>query len=244
MTAAHTKPVKYVALVGVLVLAGCSHSPTSPTPTIAIEAPPIAPTVTPTVSTPSPNDGLTRDPRFSLAFYRLFALDGYDTHGVLRPLHRRTEAPIIYLMTIDQQARAIDAQLLERAASIMIAGMTEWRLPFGIAGVERGTENIGRSNQITVTWNSDSNAPACGATSGDNQTITLYFRRQECLCAGNLRARTIKHELGHALGFTHTGDSQDLMSGLQDTRCDQAPSDREVFHAAVAYQRPIGSLDP
>jgi predicted Zn-dependent protease len=56
-----------------------------------------------------------------------------------------------------------------------------------------------------------------------------------------IRPRTVKHELGHAFGYWHTGNAQDLMSGLAVSECDREPSAREVYHATVAYQTPIGT---
>jgi predicted Zn-dependent protease len=54
---------------------------------------------------------------------------------------------------------------------------------------------------------------------------------------------TVKHELGHAMGFYHTDQPTDLMYA-QYTGCDKEPSEREQFHARVTYTQPNGSRDP
>jgi hypothetical protein len=59
-----------------------------------------------------------------------------------------------------------------------------------------------------------------------------------------MRPRTVRHELGHALGYWHTGDGGDLMSGLGVNECDRLPSAREQEYARYVYSRPIGNTDP
>jgi hypothetical protein len=49
--------------------------------------------------------------------------------------------------------------------------------------------------------------------------------------------RLIRHELGHAMGYYHTGDPGDVMYGRAISRaaCDALPSDRERRHAKYAH---------
>ena len=49
--------------------------------------------------------------------------------------------------------------------------------------------------------------------------------------------------MGHALGFFHTSSTDDLMFNTVRV-CDGAVSSRERLHAAIAYSRPIGNVDP
>jgi len=50
--------------------------------------------------------------------------------------------------------------------------------------------------------------------------------------------------MGHAMGFWHTGNADDLMSGLGVSECEHLPSARERYHAAIAYSRPVDNRDP
>ena len=88
--------------------------------------------------------------------------------------------------------------------------------------------------------------PNCGlsdvATSGG--VITFASKRAVCPCGGYTIAPTlVRHELGHAMGFYHTDGGSDLMRATYSA-CDAPPSARERYHAAIAYQRPVGNVDP
>jgi hypothetical protein len=252
-TGAHYVAVKRTALLAIVLLASCSKSPTAPTsPPIVVVQPPAVvvtpPIVTPppVVTTPPPNP-LLSDPRFSLSFYRQFALDGYESQ-TLRLLRRQREAPRIYLRTIHDVTRApIDALSLSQTAAALINTAASLTGVFGLAGLEQGTAtHDGEPGWITVHFADDPERKFCGRGDIGGFWLELYTNTSGCRCAGGpvVRPRTVKHELGHVLGFYHTGNADDLMSGLPDGRCDQSPSEREIFHAKVAYGQAIGSLDP
>lgn len=182
---------------------------------------------------------------FDAAFYGRFV---FDTANGVTILRRQSQAPHIYLRTVDNAGAAIDAATLDTtaAAIINVAGLfTGGR--FGIAGLERGTDTRrGQAGWITVEWAPNEDPNRCGTASpGSGQWILLYYKNRMCGCGNSaIRPTTVKHEIGHAMGFYHTYDAADLMSGVPESQCDRNPSTREIAHAAIAYSRPINTAMP
>jgi hypothetical protein len=193
-------------------------------------------------------DAIAQGVGFDLDFYRSFVRNAFSEPANLQPLRRWTRAPMVYLKTVDEAGEPIDATTLETVTSALNSVAATWTAGrFGLAGIERGTDTrIGVSGWITVRWPNPSVDANCGrAQVGmDGGWIELQHLRN-CGCGGSrIRPYTVKHELGHALGFFHTGRAGDLMSGLSVSICDLEPSARERLHAAIAYSRPVGNVDP
>lgn len=230
-----------IVIVLTIVLSACA-SPTSPTPP-QVTPPPVSVTPSPPAA-PTPNPLLT-DPRFNLDFYRQFVLNGYEHPSALQPLRRQEQAPAIYLFTIDEAGAAIDARTLEATAAALIDVTGKLTGVFGLSSLTRG---IGPApmGTIAVLW-SASGERSCGSAVVGGRQVRLSPKTAGCRCPGHpsaINPLVVKHEMGHILGFHHTDSVTDLMHAGGHTVCDMPPSEREQFHARVAYGQAIGSLDP
>lgn len=241
-------PMRYAVIVAVVLSVSCSSSPTAPTPPPVVVTQPPAVVTPPVVSTPpvvpttpAPNP-LLSDPRFSLAFYRQMIQDAYELPNARRPLRRWTRPPYIYLRTVDDTERAVDARLLDQTAAAIINTTSAWTGgSFGVAGLERGTgTREGMAQWITVKWSTSGVCGNANDVGAEGMIITMNWRRPECTCG----PMVAKHELGHAMGYWHTDSQGDLMWGSTNGQCNKDLSDRERFHAQVAYGQAVGSLDP
>jgi hypothetical protein len=188
-------------------------------------------------------------PPFSLAFYRQMVRNGHEAPDALQPLRRWTRPPLIYLKTVDEAGVAVSAAQLDSTEQALIHtahSYTGGR--FGLGGLERGTgTREGQSGWITVKWLSQSTESFCGRATiaQDGGYIELnYLRGAGCACGSlGTRPRTVRHELGHSFGYFHTDSTADIMNGTGVAVCDALPSERELYHAAIAYARPVGSRD-
>ncbi len=191
-------------------------------------------------------DAILMDGQFDQAFYRSFVRNAYATPDQLQPLRRLTRAPIVYVQTVDEAGRPIDATTLRTVIDAVWSVGSMWTGgQFGIQDVLSGTEDhTGQAGYLTVKWAPLNNLCGQSNVGLDGGVITLDTTAT-CGCNGSrMRPRTVRHELGHAFGFWHTGDVGDLMSGLSVNFCDQALSARELYHSAIAYRRPVGNIDP
>jgi hypothetical protein len=201
------------------------------------------------VATTRPTVDLIPDaPPFSLDFYRQLVRGRVDESS-LQPLRRWTRSPMIYLRTVDESGAPVPASLIDSTERTIADTM--WRFTggrFSPAGFERGAGT--REQQpgwLTVKWPTDNKDAICGrATIGqEGGYIEFYYTRGGTCSCGALqtRPRTVRHELGHAMGFWHTSSTADIMSAEPVGGCDGLPSERERFHAGIAYARPPGNRD-
>jgi hypothetical protein len=188
-------------------------------------------------------------PPFSLDFYRQFVRGSIDHEQALQPLRRWTRPPRIYLKTADEAGTPISAAQLDSTEQTLLEAAESFTGGrFGLGGVERGTgTREGQAGWITVKWLAPSSEAICGRATiaQDGGYIEFnYLRGGSCSCGPlGTRPRTVRHELGHAFGYWHTDSTADLMSGAGIAGCQGALSDRERYHAAIAYARPVGSRD-
>lgn len=230
--------MKYGILLVALFAVGCgSSSPTAPAP--VTPAPPVV-----VIPPPTPVSLITVSacpdavPGLEIGFYRQIGCNAYDLP--LQSVRRWNVAPKLYIRTVDEAGAAIDAVTLDIVQNAMVASaptLTAGRVQLA---VERGTdtrENV--SGWVTVKWPTAGLTGLCGRSDvgRDGGTIELNAVSATCGCnASKIRPSAAAHELGHALGYFHTGNADDLMSGLPNRTCDQQPSARELQAAAYQYR--------
>jgi hypothetical protein len=195
-------------------------------------------------------DAIPLSSGFDLAFYRQLVRNGFDAPAHLEALRRWKIDPRIYLRTVDDAGTAIDQKTLDSTETTIRETIPMWTAgTLKAFTIERGTEErVGWDAWITVRWPSVAGPEGiCGSADVGRSggEIRLYYK-SNCSCPSGpqVRPRTVRHEIGHAMGFWHTDSPTDLMAGIGVAGCDQQPSPRELAHAAIAYHRPVGNLDP
>lgn len=232
--------MKSLIVVVALCAVGCgSSSPTAPAPVTPAPVPTPTPTPVAMITVSACPDAV---PGLDIGFYKQIGCNGYDLP--LQPVRRWSVAPKVYLRTVDEAGAAIDALTLDtvqnaivQAAPILTAGKLS-------LSVERGTSTReGQSGWVTVRWPGAFVAAdffICGRAqvATDGGWIELNYQSVACGCQGaRMSASTARHELGHALGYWHTSDTNDLMSNVGGARpCDQQPSARELAAASFQYR--------
>jgi hypothetical protein len=190
---------------------------------------------------------------FDLKFYRQFVRNGLDSTA-LQPIRRWTLNPSVYLRTVDEAGAPIDAETLDATERMLTETVPMWTAQQYSATVVRGADSRpGTAGWITVAWKTERPTGRCGQTTAAADTALIeLFPRANCRCWGSGPAvyqKLVRHELGHAMGYFHTDSPSDVMYGQTSLGCDELPSPRERYHAAIVYGsadrpgRPAGNVD-
>jgi hypothetical protein len=216
-----------LAVSALLSLCACTvaPSPTAPTPAVTVDA----------VSAAS-GGGFEPD------FYRAFVQNAYESPDHLEPI-RVLQTPLrVYIRTEDDAGRAVDRVTLDTTAAVLNDSARIWSGDtFGIVEVARGTGTREKvAGWLTVKWSNSSPADRCGrSTVGIDGGFIELNVSGACSCgmATRIYPRVVRHELGHAMGYYHTNDPQDVMYGqtISSDACNLLPSGRERLHARFAH---------
>lgn len=67
-----------------------------------------------------------RTDTFDLEFYRKLVRDGYERPSVLQPIRRWTRTPQVYIRSVDEAGKELDAKILDFVASMVREAIPQW----------------------------------------------------------------------------------------------------------------------
>lgn len=178
---------------------------------------------------------------FDLTFYREYIRNTKDAPGGMEPLRRWTTNPRVFL----EPTSLVDANTVDMVERVIRDAVPVWSAgQLSVASVMRAAAPNG-VDVLRVVWSAE-NSGSCGSSLVGGSPITLYPKTPRCACGGyGIGPATVRHETGHAMGYWHTDAQADVMYYMAEAAgCDHQWSARERFHAAIAYARPVGNMDP
>ena len=181
---------------------------------------------------------------FDATFFRALLQNGYESPNHLQAVRILTLPFRVYMRTDDDAGRPVPVETLDATERTLIESAPIWSGgTFGITEVIRGTGSKEKTpGWITVKWSANPGTGRCGLSSiGVDGGFIQLNTSGECSCGlpTLVYPRVVRHELGHAMGYYHTDNFNDVMYGkpITSLSCDIQPSDREWRHAIIAHRQ-------
>jgi hypothetical protein len=181
---------------------------------------------------------LLPDAGFDLEFFQQFARGALN--GPLQPLRTLSTTTLSFYVQIEGASgfAAQAAARFEVVARRVVPDVTGGRVQVG--QWDTGTEARALTPGLVVVERTDENSDVCGRALVGQPAGHIWIDSNR-LC--NPTA-TFAHEIGHALGFTHVTRPGSMMLPEQPSaNLNDAPTEIERLHGAVAYRRPRGNRD-
>jgi hypothetical protein len=183
-------------------------------------------------------DLLPADGGFDLEFYQQFARGSLS--GPPQSLRILNTTSLSFYVQIEG-ASGFAAQMASRFEAVarrVVPDLTGGRVQVG--RWETGTEPRALAVGLVVVERTDENTDVCGrALIGQAAGHIWVDSNRFCNAAA-----TFAHEIGHALGFTHVTRAGSMMLPEQAfSNLNDAPTEIERIHGAIAYRRTRGNRD-
>jgi hypothetical protein len=186
---------------------------------------------------------------FSMDFYKQLARGSYDQDGAPYALLRWTQTPKFYLKTTDQLNRAVASDVIGVIRDAVTRAVPLWSGGQYSAIIETGSDvRAATPGWVNILITTDpGERVTCGQSyiGRDPGEINLNIN-PVCSCGSiKIPGHVVVHEVGHAMGFFHVSDNKSVMYPRAPGNCPVGElSADERYHAAIAYQRPRGNVDP
>jgi hypothetical protein len=183
-------------------------------------------------------DLLPTDGGFDLEFYQQFARGSLT--GAPQALRILSTTSLSFYVQIEG-ATGFPAQMASRFEAVarrVVPDLTGGRVQVG--RWETGTEPRLLASGLVVVERTDENSDVCGRALVGQPAGHIWVDSNR-FCNADA---TFAHEIGHALGFTHVTRAGSMMLPEQAfSNLNDAPTEIERAHGAIAYRRARGNRD-